>query len=48
MRNGDYFIMYPLFNFYPVKGSKCGSNVGMFRGASDCAGKYIFSFVECV
>ena len=38
MCNGDYFIMYLLFNFEPVKGYKCGSNVGMFRVAGESAG----------
>ena len=38
--------MYPLFNFHPVKGFKCGSNVKMFRGAGDSAGMCIFNFLK--
>ena len=41
MCKGDYFVMYTVFNFLPVKGFKCWSNVGMSRGAGDSAGKYI-------
>ena len=41
MCNRDYFVMYPLFKFEPVKGFKCWRNVGMFRGAGDDAGKCI-------
>ena len=40
------FIMKPLFNFYPVKGFKYGCDVGMFRGASDSAGKCIFNLLK--
>ena len=39
MCNRDYFVMYPLFNFEPVKEFKCMRNVGMFRGVDDSAGK---------
>ena len=46
MCNGGYFIMYPLCNFWPVKGFKCRSNVGMFRGASDSAGRCIFNLLK--
>ena len=28
MCNGDYFVMYALFNFEPVNGFKLGRNVG--------------------
>ena len=34
MCNSDYFVMYPLFNFEPVKEFKCRSNLGMFKGDS--------------
>ena len=46
MCNGNYFIMYALFNFEPVKGFECGSNAGMFWGADDSAGKYIFNLFK--
>ena len=46
MCDGDYFVMYPLLNFQPVKGFKCMSNVGMFRGAGDCAGKCILNLLK--
>ena len=38
--------MYSLFNFEPVKGFKCGSNVEMFRSAGDSAGNYILNFLK--
>ena len=38
--------MYPLFYFEPVKGFKCGSNVRMFRAASDSAGKCILNLLK--
>ena len=44
--NGDYFILYPLFNFQPVKGYKCESDIGMFSGASDSANKCIFNLLK--
>ena len=46
MCNGDYFIMYPLFNFFPVKGFECGSNMGIFTGASDSADKCIVNLLK--
>ena len=42
----DYFVMYTLSNSKPVKGLKCGSNVGMFRGADDSAGKCILNLLK--
>ena len=46
MCNGDYFILYTLFNLEPVKGFKCGSNVGMFMGAGCSAGKCILNLLK--
>ena len=46
MCNGDYFVMNPLFNFAPLKGFKCGSNVRMFRGAGESAGMCIFHLLK--
>ena len=46
MCNRDYFVKYPLLNFEPVKGFKCGSNVGMFSGASDSADKCISNLLK--
>ena len=43
---GDYFIMYKLSNSEPVKGFKCGSNIGMFRDVGDSAGKCIFNLLK--
>ena len=42
----SYFAMYLLFNLKQVRGFKCGSNVGMFRGESDNAGKCIFNLLK--
>ena len=44
--NGYYFVMYMLFSFKPVKRFKCGSNVGMFRGMGDNAGKCILNLLK--
>ena len=46
MCNEDYFVMYTLFNFKPVKRFKWGSNVGMFMDASDCADKCILNLLK--
>ena len=45
MYNGDYFVMYAL-NFKPIKGFKCGSNVGIFRGVGDSTGKCILNLLK--
>ena len=37
MCNGDYFVMHTLFNFEPVKGFKCRSNVGMLTSRRQTA-----------
>ena len=44
--DGDYFVMYLLLNFKPVKEFKHGSNVAMFRGAGDSAGKRILNLLK--
>ena len=46
MCNEEYVILYPLFNFYPVKGFKCGTSMGKFRGASSSASKRIFNMLK--
>ena len=46
--NCHYFVMYPLFNFEPVKGFKCGSNVEMFRGAGDSASNGILNLLKAL
>ena len=38
--------MYPLFNFWPVKGCKCGSNVGIFSSTGDNAGNCFFNLLK--
>ena len=38
--------MYKLSSSKPVKGFKCGSNVGMFGGAGDTAGKCILNLLK--
>ena len=38
--------MYPLLNFESLKGFKCGSNVGIFKGAGDSAGKCILNLLK--
>ena len=46
MSNGDYFVMFALFNSKPVKGFKCGCNVEMYMGAVDSAGKCILNLLK--
>ena len=46
MCNIDYFIIYLLFNSEKVKRCKCGSNMAIFRSASDSAIKVHFQFVN--
>ena len=46
MCNGDYFSMYPLFNFEPVEEFKRGNNMGMFTGAGDSVDKCISNLLK--
>ena len=42
----DYIAMKTLFKFEPVKGFKCGSNMGIYWGRNESAGKYVLNLLK--